>query len=318
MSTKKDKLIEVNGLVIKTNSIYKITNKLDTTAPDGFQREGTTKLPSSGIGNTVPCRYVITNKSKGTGVFDTGLYAASPMYSTLPKDEVEATVRKLREAILEPYENKYEDGILSHKNEEFWTEFGVNLFEGRYFITSNPEDLLELYIAMVGFELTPKEQMGNPKFRDSDYCIEDKEKVKNIQSERAIAMIDSITNFGTLLKTDRTKLLNILRYVRLLGIGDEIDDDTLNGLFFEWLNKSSENPKIFKTTYTMAKDKKTQDIVNIYAIVSRLAAKNVITRVHGMYVYKGKELGLDLKTVAKNVNAKKELQEIKIEFIEAD
>ncbi|MDC7248895.1 MAG: hypothetical protein PQJ49_03140, partial [Sphaerochaetaceae bacterium] len=207
-----------------------------------------------------------------------------------------------------------------HNNDEFWSQFGINLFDGRYFVTNNVDDLLELYIAMMGFELTPKGEggEGNPKFSDSDYCIEDKEKVQNIKDERANKMVTAITNFGSLLATDKTTLLNILRYVKLIGVEDNIDNATLNSLFFEWLNKSAENPKVFEKTYNLTKSEDTYDIVNLYAIVSRLANKNVITRISGEYTYKGKTLGADLKTVANNLNSKSELEEIKIELLESE
>ena len=99
MSTEKEVLIEINGLVIKTNSVYKVTNKPDSQAPSGFIKEGTTKLPSAGIGNTVPVRYEITNHAKGTGVFDTGLYVESPCYATLDLKEVQKRVEILHKAI---------------------------------------------------------------------------------------------------------------------------------------------------------------------------------------------------------------------------
>lgn len=318
--SKKETLIDVNGLVIKTDSIYKVTNKLDNNAPSGFVKEGTTKLPSSGIGNTVPCPFKVTNKAKGTGIFDTGLYEGSPCYATLDNETVRKQVEKLREAIVKPYEKKYGKGILDHQNEEFWSEFGINLFDGRYFVTNNVDDLLELYIAMLGYELTPKGEKheGNPKYSQSDYCIEDKEKVQNIKDERANKMVSAITNFGALLKSDRNTLLNVLRYVGLIGVEGKIDDATLNSLFFEWLNKSNENPKSFDKAYELTKREETFDIVNLYAIASRLAIKNVITRVGGEYTYKGKTLGADLKTVSMNLNNKKDLEEIKIELLETE
>ena len=316
--TKKEKLIEVNGLVIKTNSVYKITNKVDNNAPDGFVREGTTKLPSEGIGNTVPCKFHVTNKAKGTGVFDTGFYLGSPCYSMQEKSEIESKVKALTKSIVDPYEKKYGAKILDHKNEEFWVDFGVDLFSGRYFVTSNVDDLLELYIAMSAFELTPKELIGNPKFSNSQYCIEDKEKVQTVKSERANNMIEVISKFGVMLSDDRETLINVLRYIRLLGVSDTIDTATLNGLFFEWLQKSTENPEIFKNAYELTQSDSTKDVVNLYVIASRLANKKKLEKVGNEYTYKGEVLGADLKTVAKNVNSKPELGEIKIEFIEMD
>lgn len=319
MNKDKQVLIEINGLEIKTNSVYKVTNKPDPNAPTGFVREGTTKLPSEGIGNTVPARFEVTNKAKGTGVFDTGLYFESPCYATQDRDSVSNKVAILNKAIVTPYEQKNGRGTLDHANEDFWKDFGVDLFEGRYFVTSNVDDLLELYIAMTGYELTPKGLEGDPKFNESQFCIEDKEVVRNIKDTRANNIVECLTNYGTLLNTNPTTLKNIFRYIRLIGISDDIDNITLNSLFYEWLNKSDDNPLNFKAVYELSQNKDTADIVNLYVIVNKLVNKGIVTRgFGGNYVYKGEELGADLKIVAKNLNSKKEFQEIKIELLETE
>ncbi len=316
MSEKKETLIIINGLEIKTNSIYKITNKLDSSAPSGFIKEGTTKLPSIDVGNTVPCRFITTNKARGIGIFDTGFYKDSPCYATVDKELSKQQVKSLRNHIVNPYEDKHGRGVLDHKNEDFWKEFGVDLYTGRYFVTSNVDDLLGLYIAMSGFELTPKDKVGNPKFNESQYCIEDKDKVTTIKQERSSNLMNSITKFGVLLETDKTKLLNILRYIRIIGVNEDIDTLTLNSLFFEWLHKSDENPKKFLKTYKLASSDSTSEIIDLYTLVNRLVIKKIINKEGSEYSYKGEYLGMDLKTVATNLNNKKELEEIKIELLE--
>lgn len=318
MSNKKETLIDVNGLVIKTNSVYKITNKPDSNAPSGFVKEGTTKLPSAGIANTVPCRFKVTNKSTGEGLYDTGLYRESPCYASMNEEKVDEIVKNLQEKIVIPYERKYGKGKLDHSNTEFWDAFGVNLFDGRFFVTSNIDDLLDLYIAMNGFDLTPKDRLGDPRFSSSDYCVEDKEKVQGIKAERANNMMTAITNFGSLLSTNRNKALNILRYNKVIGVGSDIDDGTLNSLVFEWLNKDTQNPNRFLKTYELTKKKKTEDVVDMYAILSKLFNKGVVKRNGGMFNFEGNDLGADLKTAAYNVATKGDLADVKIALIEYD
>jgi len=316
MSTKET-LLEINGLTIKTESIYKVINKPDSNAPSGFIKEGTTKLPSVGVGNTVPCRFNVQNKSKGTGVYDTGLYEESPCYSTKDRAEVKMIVDKLRKHIIEPYERKYGRGILDHNNIEFWDSFGVDLFDGRFFVTSNVDDLLGLYIAMLGFELTPKEKLGDPKFRESEYSIEDKEKVQSIRDERANNLMDTYTNFGILLKNDDKTLFNILKYVQLVGVTDKIDPKTLKSLFFEWLNKSEENVKRFDAAFKLSQDSEKSEILDLYVIAYKLSKKGVLKLQNGQYNYEGKALGADLKTVAQNL-IRKDFEELKIKLIEIE
>ena len=319
MSKEKELLISTNGLEIKSNSIYKVTNKPDSNAPSGFVKEGTTKLPSEGIANTVPCRFFITNKEKGEGIYDTGLYEESPCYSTMDSNQVRTLVQKLRETIVIPYEKKYGKGILDHMNVEFWEDYGVRLFEGRFFVTSNIDDLLGLYISTAGFELTPKGQEGNPKFSDSQYCIEDKELVRSIKDTRANVMMDAITNFGFLMTNSERTLFNILRYIRIVGVSDDIDKGTLNSMFFEWLNKSEENPKTFMRIYEMTQNEATADIVNIYVILNKLFNKGIVKKnTLGEYMYGEKILGLDLKKAAENLNKLADLVETKIEILEIE
>ncbi|MCA9748206.1 MAG: hypothetical protein KC414_03820 [Romboutsia sp.] len=318
MKDLKGEIVNVNGLKIKDGSIYKITNKVDNNAPSGFVKEGTTKLPSLGIGNTVPCRFVVTNKAKNTGVFDTGLYEESPCYSTMKTEEVREIVAKLKKNIVEPYEKKYGKGILDHKNEEFWGDFGINLFAGRFFVTDKVDDLLELYIATLGYELTPKQLVGNPQFKESQYCIEDKEEVKSIKDERAENMMSAIANFGILLGTNIKKLESILKYVKFVGVNTKVDLTTLKSAFYEWLNKSENNVKTFQAAYELVENPDTSEIIDIYILVNNLAKKGVLKIANGEYNYNGVKLGADLKTVAQNLSTKKGLEEIKIELLEKE
>lgn len=311
VKTKKEDnaLITVNGLEIRINSIYKVTNKPDSSAPSGFIKEGTTKLPSVGVGNTVPCRF-------SNEVYDTGFYTESPCYANMDTNQKRQIVKDLKKHIVSPYESKWQKGKLDNSNTEFWDSYGVNLFAGRFFDTNKVDDLLGLYIAMRGFELTPKKSLGNPQFSQSQYCIEDKEEVKSIASERANEMMGAMGDFASLLKSNQSKLTNIFRYLGVLAFNENVDVDTLTSLGYTWLNESVSNPQRFINTYNMTQEDETEDIVDLFVIVSKLYHNAVLERRSGSYYYKGTLLGADLKTVTRNLNSDKELEEIKIEHIE--
>ena len=311
-----DTIVEVNGLIIKSDSTYKITPKPDSDAPSGFVKEGTTKLPSMGIGNSVPCRYVITNKATGQGVYDTGLYEQSPCYSTMNQEEVKLLVERLQEKIVIPYEKSHGKGILDQSNTEFWDNYVVDLEAGRYFSTSSIDDLLGLYIAMRGYELTPRDSMGDSKYNDSQFCIEDKAEVKNIKDRRAENIMRALTNFGNLLQTNRPTLINMLKYVQMLGITNEVDDTTLNTVFYEYVQKSETNVKRFLDTLDLV-EKDKGELVNLYAHLTVLARKGMLQKEGAMYMFNGVELGADLKTAAKNLGNKK-LSKTKIAILELD
>ena len=312
-----DLIVEVNGLAIKADSTYKITPKPDSNAPSGFIREGTTKLPSVGIGNSIPCRYITTNKATGQGMYDTGLYEQSPCYATMDREEVRLLVERLQEKLVVPYEKSHGHGILDQSNSEFWDNYVVDLFAGRFFNTSNPDDLLGLYIAMRGFELTPRKSLGDSKYNDSQFCIEDKAEVKSIKDRRAETAMRAYTKFGHLLMTQRPTLVNVLKYVQLLGITNEVDDTTLNTVFYEWIQKSESNITRFIKAVEMV-EKDGGEVINMYAKLTEMARKRLFQKEGTMYLYDGKELGADLKTAAQNLNTKKSLQKTKIAILELD
>lgn len=318
--SNKNEIVNVNGLEIKNNSIYKIINKSDSSAPSGFIKAGTTKLPSLGIGNSVPCRFVIRNKVTNEGLYDTGFYTGSPCYVGMDEPKVKAMVHMLNEKIVKPYEELHEKGDLSHKNEKFWGSFSILLTDGKYFVTNKPDDLLELYIALRSCELTPKGKQfeGNPKFKDSQYCVEDKEKVKNIEDERADNLMTCLTNFGILLATDKSLLINILKYVQFVGFNIQVNPDTLQSSFYQWINKKDANVEKFKTAFDLADNEETKEIINLYVVVNKLAKTGVLKKQGAQYTYRNEPLGADLKTVAKNLNHIKDFEDIKIELLELE
>lgn len=308
-TNEKMELIEFNGISIRQNSIYKITNKPDANAPSGFVQEGASKLPSKGIGNTVHCRFV-PSPDGNSGLYDTGFYEGSPCYANKDKTEVREIVKKLRTYIVEPYEKKYGEGVLDHKNLEFWDNTGIHLYEGRVFSTDNVDDLLALYVAILSYELAPKNKIGDSSFRQAQYCIEDIDQIRSIKEERNNNKMEVIFNFSSILRTNRAGLFNLLKYVGL-NIREDANDSTINGLFMTWLDEDSDNIGRFQKALDIYNDDKTSEIIDIYGALDRVYRKKKITRARGYLIYKGVEIGTDLKSSAKNLFENPDLEEIK-------
>ncbi len=319
MSEKK-LIADVNGLKIREESIYEVTHRVDHTAPDGFVNEGATKLPSMEIGSSVPCPFVETNKVTGEGVYDSGFYIESPCYQGMKKEEVRKIVSTLRDKIMYPYEAKFGKGILDHQNESFWDNFNVDLYAGRYFSTEDVESLLHLYIAMRGFELLPKDSnmKGSPKFKDAQYSIEDKNTVRNIKEERAVSVLDALVQFGKVLEKDKEVLVNMLKYLRLIGFSRKMDEVTMKASFYEWLNKSVENPDKWKRVYDMYLDDKKIDIINLFVSMNKLTERGIITREGGHYIYKGQRIGSDLQNAAEKIVMNEDMISLKTELLEIE
>lgn len=322
MSKSSNILTSINELDIKKDSIYKITNRLDMNAPSGYRNAGTTKLPSDGVGNSIPCKFVIRNHDTGDGVFDTGLYIESPMYRDVDKAKVKRIVKELKEVIVEPYESKYGVGTLDHTNTEFWDTFNVDLFDGRFLNTGNIDDLLDLFIAMVGAELTPKGFRGDPRFISADYMIIDKDKVKSAAEERNSSKIDAIGAFSYLLKAKKPLLLNVLRYIGgASGVDKETNDSTLKSIFAQWIEVNPLHANKFNDAIEFVEETRGAQIISIYGRLDKLMRKNKFvsrSESSGMIEFSGTVIGTDLRDAATNIFDDKELEEIQQKLVDLE
>ena len=308
--SEKNIIIEVNGLTIREDSLYKIVDKPDRNALDGLREHGSTKIPLEYIGNSVQCRYV-------NNLFDTGFYVQSPCYSSMDRQSREQKIRILREKLVEPYEITHGIDILDNKNEKFWEEFTYTLFEGRIFNTSNVDDLLELYLALLGFELAPKNLLGDPRFNVAQFAIEDKEVSSKKKNEKALSYMGAMTSFALLLTSEKNKLINCLRYVRMPGadgLKPETVDTTLQSLFHDWINSDIKNVDDFGRVTEMINKKAGIEEVVLYSHLLDFTSKHKITKLGDEFVYKEMPIGMDLKTAAKNFVTKTSFKELKAEL----
>lgn len=305
-------IIVVNGLKIKENSLYKVVDKPDSNAVNGLREHGSTKVPVEFMGNSAGCPY---NREKE--VYDTGFYTQSPCYSTLSREERESKVKILREKIVEPYEMVHGEGILDNKHAKFWDEYEFTLHEGKIYNTENVNDLLDLYMAMQGFELTPKDALGNPAFSSSQFCVEDKEVTSKKRNERTQNYMKAMTSFALMSSTEKNKLVAVLKYVRMPGaesLSTETQESTFNALFHDWINADVKNVDDFTRVIDMISKKPGLEEVVIYGHLVDMLAKQKIIKIGGEFSFKENPLGADLKTAAKNLISKANLKELKTQI----
>lgn len=305
-------IIEVNGLAIKENSLYKVIDKPDLNAIDGLREHGSTKVPLEFLGNSSGCRYDTSKQ-----VFDTGFYTQSPCYANMDLSTRQQKVQILREKIIEPYELVHGEGKLDNKNEEFWLDYVVDLYEGKIFNTENVDDLLGLYIAMLSYELTPKDRTGDPAFRNSQFCVEDKEVTSSKRNERAQNYMKAVTAFALMNVNERAKLISCLRFVRMPGadgLSAEAQESTLNSLFHDWINDDVKNVDDFVRVTDLASKKAGLEEIVIYGHLIDFQMKKKVVKIGDEFAYKETPLGPDLKTAAKNLANKTSLKELKLEL----
>ena len=303
-------IIEVNGLKLKENALYKVVDKPDLNAITGLREHGSTKVPLEFMGNSAECRFV-------NGVWDTGFYTQSPCYANLDRDIREQKVKSLREKIVEPYERVHGDGILDNKNSSFWENYEYTIFEGKIFNTESVDDLLELYLATLGFELTPKNLTGDPRFSSSQFCIEDKEFTSSKRNERAQNYMKAMTSYSLMLNSEKAKLLGCLKFSRMPG-ADSLDkttpDSTFNSLFHDWINNDVKNVDDFVRAFELTTKKVGLEEVIIFGHLVDLVATRKVVKLGDDFTYNEVPLGPDLKSAAKNLATKTSLKDVKIEI----
>jgi|TARA_B110000908_G_scaffold167221_1_gene219782 hypothetical protein len=306
---------------LRTNSLYKVINRKDADAPDGFIEHGTTKLPSLGISNTVQCRY--TAPQGGSEIdfkFDTGFYPESPCYFNKSIEERMEHITLLKKHIVQPYEaSSGGDKILSHTNEDWWSEYSVEIEYNKVFNTSQVSDLLALYIILQSGHVAPEGMEGDPKYSQSDYTILDIDKTTAENATTATNKLDVMFEFGTLLRKDKSKLKSMLSYMGLLGVRGNQDDSSLKALFSQWISENSNRVSEFNRILEKVNTEKGKIEIEAFRKGQVMLEKGVIARMNnGRLIYQSRELGSDLKSSISNLMTNPDLENIKIKFLEED
>lgn len=310
-----DNLIcEINGLAIRKNTTYQIVDKIDNNALDGLRHYGSTKFPLSGSSDFVGPVY-----DKVAKVYDTGFYVHSPIYSGVSLEDRQSFVDKLHTNIVEPYELIYGIGVLDNKNTSFWDDFVINLESGRVFNTSNIQDLLELYIAMTGFHLTPSEKVGDPRFEKSSFVIEDRTSTLEKRNVRKANYMTALQKFFVMLSTNKHKLVPVLRYVGMKGAmfldSDNTDDETINAYFKDWIDEEPAHVDDFLRVCKLAEKKLGMEEITMYSILLQKQKEKELVKVGDEYVYDEMPLGHDLKLSAKNLVTKTSLKTLREKLV---
>lgn len=311
----KELLFEVNGFQVFKDSIYVIRDKEDLNAPSGFIKAGVTKLPSDRITENFQCAYKM--KSATTGVWDTGFYKYSPCYANMKVEEIEQQVSMLKKNVVKPYEKFIgEKKALDHNNDEFWNKKMFDVYTGKVFDMTNPEDVLALYFALRTRQVTPKEKKGDSSYKLSAYIIVDINKDVKRKDEKSSLLFDAIGKFEALYASDKKRLISSLNYLNLV-VADDIERDSFRGLFNEWLNqRNGENVELFLKLVDETEEESGRAKVELYLKLKEgFVRGRVIKNPNGVYYYDEHELGPDLKSAAQNIAKSKKLETVKKQLL---
>lgn len=302
----KDFTIKVNGVEIKPDSLYQIIPKKDDDAPDYYTKNGTSKLLMQGITDGAPCLF-----DSNLNVWDTGFYENSPCYRGWSGTDIKTQVEALKKHIVEPFEALRGKGTLSHLDtkDSFWLSYASsNIYNGKVFNTAKPDDLLELYIALLGKHVCSKKDENSPFQKKAKYLVENKDAVVGVREERQRFKAEAIASVFKLKEVNKEKLKEVLTYLGLPAT----DDDGLVSVVMDYVENSKEghnNSKRLVETINKVNSKSGAIEINIYGQLLELFRKGSISKVGSEYFLGEDSIGLDLKSAALTIKKSKPLQE---------
>lgn len=288
--------IVVDGFKIKKGVIYETTPKFDGNAPDGFMKERTTKFLTSSGRNREAVPFT-------SNVWDTGLYPESPSFYGHDLAEVQDTLRTVNEYIVKPFEKLQGSEKLRHtEDNEFWLNYGVDVYQGRIFNTDKPEDFLALYEMVFHRKLAPKEHESNPDYRNAQFCIEDKEETQSVRQKEDNMEIEANGLFYKL-KEKPQYLELVLNYagLRVPKVGGNIDLQLVPSLFKNFIDHKEngfDNKKIFIEAANNILTPEGYSEMFLYSGIQALYKKKVITKSFEKFFLEDEELGTSLKQIA--------------------
>jgi len=310
---KVDTVIKIHDYLLETeDTIYEVTPKYDADAPDGYRNSKSTKILSDTTGrNTISVAF-----NREMGLWDTGLYESSPMYRDMNPTDRKTLVSKVEELIVEPFENIYGKNKLDprDKDSEFWnylddTSFKVDLYQGKLFHTTKPLELLKLFICLANKDLAPKKGESAPQYRTAQFCIENKEEVRNSKVEDEVTEMEVIGKFYSLLEQEKT-LNPILRYIGLknIDVANREFAITMFKRFIDNKQQSYQNRKLFLDAIELNATKNGRKEIIYYAILSELLTKGKLVKVDNEFMVGETPVGNNLKAAAKFISTKPTMQ----------
>lgn len=322
MSTKttKDKqvLFSVNGFVVKNDTTYLVKDKKDGDAPSGFVAAGVSKLPSDGVDEVFQVRWVAVSADGKQGNWDTGFYDYSPCYAGQDLTEVKKEVKSRIANVLTPYRQAIGiDDALDLSNQKSIEEAMFSVWSGRVFNTANVMDRIALYFALLSYQVAPKGDEGDSKYRSAAYVIVDTTKDKKQEDEKTGDLFKAVRIFSDMFKTEPEKLKHIFGWINF-QYTEGIDQGTLETMFFREIQSSSEKCRIF---LNMVEEADTTEGYEKFAVHTELKSlfkkksQKVSKSPNGTLFYGELEIGADLKSAAANIVRNKDLNGVKVELL---
>lgn len=312
-------VLEIYGFKIKPDTLYQITEKLDSSAPEGFKEFKTSKVLHPSIVDTLPGAIYDLDMD----VWDNGLYDNSKaLRKAIPSAEERVKFLKdVTKYIIKPLEDLKGKGFLSQykENNTFWDNYGIKIGKDRVLNTGNPEEFLQLYLAILHRHLTPKELESNPSFKNSQYCIVDKESSIDRKLEKEYGLMEANSTFFNLLQGSKKEDLFILLDYLRVPMSPKTEDRILANQFNNWLNHKTDgyqNYSVFLKGYKYFRTEEGEKEMFYHSKLKNLISKGVVKQKQKEIWFEDEFMGSDLKSATKNIIASKDLEQRFLKHIE--
>lgn len=301
-TAKRDskKTFKVGNFEVELGKTYEVVGKIDYDAPDAFKLHKTTKYLIPGIGEE---RGISFDDSRN--LWDTGFYVDSEVNNKIPKDIREEQVKNVNEWIKEPFEKRYNVSLGNTVQNTFWDSYTYSLYKGRVFDTTNPKDLLDLYLALQNGRICAENEKNATLKNDAKYCVRNREREITVLEERAETKMEAYAAFSTLLGRDLKEddtLFCILEWLNIPDIRNS-DKDAIKKVvlrYFEDTRSGYEFAerflKAFEETKTDVGTKKFQ----FFSMAQALIRARVIELKRREYFLNGDRLGASVKEIAES------------------
>lgn len=309
---KDIKSIIVMGIEIEDNTVYEIVPKRpDNSAPDLYVKMGSEKHLNPNVSNLVS--FVAVD-----GYWNTGFYPTSEAFRTmgLTPEEAEIKAEEYKKFIVEPmvrFDTRFEKLLTPSTDNHFYDGLMSNLYVGKQFNTKDPQQRLELYLAIIGLHLAPagyrtqeEKERGlvdenHSAFVTAQYAVEAKEKVRSVEQKRSTSKIVAIAKFHNLLTSNKKELVAILNYLGLKFSAQETDDQ-ISVRVLAWFDAHFDNCEEFVEAIDKANESpEFKEELKIVDVLRHERGMNFMEKAGREYFFEGVYVGVEEKQIARTI-----------------
>ena len=289
--------IKVYNTDIIIGNRYELFHKIDRDAPKPKNGDPTKKALSQRNGEKHSLAYDHDRKR-----WDTGLEVISPCNKGITG--IEALVDSYQKLVQKPYE-EYANVDTSATNNEFWDDYGYEIYPERVFDTNHAGDLFDLFHALKQGKICNSNEKDPILRQSAIYCVRDIQASVSAEDEKLLNYSEAVSTFVTMLNADDRKdesadLQTILEYIGFSSLREASKEDAKKQVLRAFAD--NKNGDLTVTRFLEAINKiKTQvgrKEIEIYAMLSQLRVANKLKFERQQFFLGSELLGNTLKAAA--------------------